>query len=282
MTDWDQDSRRDVPGGARREAAGEPRMDSIHDAIRDGIHKDINNRMRMRSGRRDHGSHGIIVGAIVCAIGVVLLLDHMGVVSADRLWRLWPVLLIIAGVGRLSIPGRRAWGAMLMLIGSLLLLGNFDVLHFHWADLWPLVIICVGLVMIWNAIEARRVRGRVSNTADDVPTMNATAVFGGIERRISARDFRRGTVTCVFGGGEIDFHDADMEGSEATLEVNAIFGGAEIRVPETWAVEFHGQTLFGGYSDKTRMSMPTDPSGVQRKTLFITGTTCFGGVEVKN
>jgi Domain of unknown function (DUF5668) len=108
MTDWDQDSRRDVPGGARREAAGEPRMDSIHDAIRDGIHNEINNRMRMRPRRREHGSHGIIVGAIVCAIGIVLLLDHMGVVSADRLWRLWPALLIIAGVGRDAHPDRGA------------------------------------------------------------------------------------------------------------------------------------------------------------------------------
>ena len=245
MTDRDQDSKRDVAGGGRRDFAGGPQMDSMQDAMRDGIHNDIKNRMRMRAGSRDHGSPGIFVGAIVCVLGIVLLLDHMGLVSADRLWRLWPALLIVAGIARLSTPGRRAWGAMLMVIGSLLLLGNFDVLHFHWADFWPLVIICVGVVMIWNAIEARRVRGRVSNTADDVPTMNATAVFGGVERRISARDFRRGTVTCVFGGGEIDFHDADMEGSEATLEVNAIFGGAEIRVPENWAVEFHGQTLFG-------------------------------------
>ena len=65
--------------------------------------------------------------------------------------------------------------------------------------------------------------------------------------------------------------------------VNAIFGGAEIRVPDTWRVEFRGQTLFGGYSDTTRQTVSGDPNASSvRKTLIITGTTLFGGVEVKN
>jgi predicted membrane protein len=268
MTDWDTRPPQDAT------------RDSIRDSIQDSVHRDINERVRARRDRS--GAHGLVVGAIVCGVGIILLLDHMGFVSADRMWRLWPVLLIIAGVSRLSVTGRRAWGAMLIAIGGLLLLQNFDVLHFHWGDIWPIVIICVGLTMIWNAVEARRIRDRLTKPGEDVPTMNAAAVFGGVERRITARDFRRGTITAVFGGAEIDFHDADIEGQEATLEVNAIFGGAEIRVPDSWAVEFLGQTVFGGYSDKTRMSVPTDPSAFKRKTLFITGTTCFGGVEVKN
>jgi predicted membrane protein len=264
MTDWDKRS------------TGDSTRDSIHDSI----HRDINERIR---SRREHfASHGIIWGVIVCIVGVVLLLDHMGYVSADRLWRLWPLLVILAGISRLAQPDRRAWGAMLILIGLLFQLDNFGVVHFRWADLWPLVIICVGLMMIWNAIEARKVRVGTTGSSDAIPTMNATAVFGGVERRISARDFRRGTLSAIFGGAEIDFCDADMDGDEATLEVNAIFGGAEIRVPETWSVEFHGQTIFGGYSDKTRMVTTADPNGPKHKTLFITGTTMFGGVEVKN
>ncbi len=112
--------------------------------------------------------------------------------------------------------------------------------------------------------------------------MNATAIFGGVERRITDRDFRSGRVSSVFGGMELDFHDANIEGDEAVLEVNAIFGGAEIRVPETWRVEARSQTLFGGYSDTTRVSPSLDANPVKRKTLIITGTILFGGVEVKN
>jgi predicted membrane protein len=267
MIDWDKDSTR------------APMNESTGDAVRDRINRDIHD--RIRRGRDHHPSHGIIWGGVICAVGLILLLDHMGYISADRLWRFWPLLLIAAGASRLASPGRRAWGVMLIAIGALLQLDNLGLLRFRWTDLWPLVIICVGLMMIWNAIEARKVRVGTSGSGDATPTMNATAVFGGVERRISANNFRRGTVSAVFGGAEIDFRDGDIDGDEATLEVNAIFGGAEIRVPEAWSVEFHGQTIFGGYSDKTRVTAAA-PNGPKRKTLFITGTTCFGGVEVKN
>src|SRR5262249_48406399 len=238
MTDWD-----------RRPPAQDSMRDSIHDSIR----RDIDGRIRRRRVDRSP-FHGVVLGGIVCLVGVVLLLDHLGYISADQVWRLWPVLLILAGIGRLNIPGHRGWGAMLVLIGALFLLDNYNVIHFRWSDLWPLVIICVGLMMVWNAIEARKIRVGTSGSADAQPTMTAAAIFGGVERRVTANDFRRGSVTAVFGGGELDFREADIDGDEATLEVNAIFGGVEVRVPEGWSVEFHGQAVFGGYSDKTRVA----------------------------
>jgi len=40
--------------------------------------------------------------------------------------------------------------------------------------------------------------------------------------------------------------------------------------------------VLGGYSDKTHISAAPDPSGAKRKTLHITGTIIFGGVEIAN
>jgi predicted membrane protein len=251
------------------------------DSIRSSIENDINNRMRdrPRRGRDPHG-HGVIWGAAICVFGVILLLDHLGYVSADRLWRFWPILVIVAGVASFTQPGRRAWGACLIVAGALFQLDSLGIMRFRWVDLWPLVIIAAGLMMIWGSIESRRVRA--ATPGDTQNTMNISAVFGGIERRISAHDFRGGTVSAVFGGAELDFRDADMEGDEAVLEVNAVFGGAEIRVPENWRVEVRGQTVFGAYSDSTRSSGPADPNAPKRKVLILTGSTLFGGVEVKN
>jgi len=79
--------------------------------------------------------------------------------------------------------------------------------------------------------------------------MNAHAVFGGVERRITMQDFRFGRVSAVFGGVVLDFHDAGIDGDKAEIEVNAVFGGVEIRIPDTWRVEARNQTLFGGYED---------------------------------
>jgi hypothetical protein len=107
--------------------------------------------------------------------------------------------------------------------------------------------------------------------------MNAVAVFGGCERRVAIQNFQGGRATALFGGIELDFRDADME-SEAILEVNCIFGGVEIRVPETWHVHSRSLPVFGGYEDKT--SQPHSPG--KTKTLIVTGMVIFGGVEIKN
>jgi predicted membrane protein len=257
--------------------------DSLKESIRRDIHDRIQDGIRVR-GRSSccSGYQGIIWGGAILAVGVILLLDHLGVVSADHLWRFWPMLLIIGGASSLAEPGRRAWGILLIVVGVLFQLDTLRVIRFSWADLWPIVIIAVGLMMIWSAIETRR-RSAILGSTVGPSTMNATAIFGGVERRITSGSFTRGTVNAIFGGGEIDFHGADMEGDQAILEVNAIFGGAEVRVPENWTVEFRGQTLFGGYSDTTRTGVARNADGTtKRKTLILTGTILFGGVEVKN
>ncbi len=85
----------------------------------------------------------------------------------------------------------------------------------------------------------------------------------------------------LFGGIEIDLRDADLAETEAVLYANAIFGGIEIRVPETWYVAARGQGIFGGYTDSTRYTGPGDPDK-PKKTLIVMGTAIFGGVEIRN
>jgi predicted membrane protein len=253
-------------------------------STRSSVQSDTRNWIQQKS-RACGASHGVIWGAAVCILGVILLLDHLGYVSASHLWRFWPMLIVMGGIASFSQPGRRAWGAFLIVVGALFQLDSLGLIRFRWFDLWPLIIIAAGLMMIWGSIESRRIRvsstGDTGNT-DTGNTMNIAAIFGGIERKIVAHDFRGGTVSAVFGGAELDFRGADMEADETVLEVNAVFGGAEIRVPETWRVEVRGQTIFGGYSDSTRTPAVQDANAPRRKTLILTGTTLFGGVEVKN
>ncbi len=264
MTDWDKDSLKD---SIRRE---------VHDRIHDRIHDHRNE----RSDRRPSAAyHGIIWGGAICVVGILLLLDHMGLVASGNLWRFWPMLVIVGGATNLAEPGKRPWGAFLMAVGILFQLDNLEIIHFRWEEFWPLAIIAAGIMMIWGSIKARRFKPTV---VGGQATMDASAVFGGVERRITARDFRYGSINAVFGGVELDFHDADIEGDEAVMEVNAIFGGVEIRVPDTWHVEARNQTLFGGFTDATRSTAAADPTAPKRKTLIITGSAIFGGIEIKN
>lgn len=104
------------------------------------------------------------------------------------------------------------------------------------------------------------------------------AVFGGVDRHISAQDFHGAQCTAVFGECKIDLRDAQIQGREAVLETYALFGGVEIRVPQDWVVLNHGVVLFGGTDDRSRQP----PSGPDTKTLILEGATVFGGVKVQN
>jgi predicted membrane protein len=119
------------------------------------------------------------------------------------------------------------------------------------------------------------------NNADPRTTLNESAIFGGVQKRLNAREFRGGQLQSLFGGIEIDLRDADLAETEAVLYANAIFGGIEIRVPETWYVAARGQGIFGGYTDATRYAGPGDPDK-PKKTLIVMGTAIFGGVEIRN
>ncbi len=110
------------------------------------------------------------------------------------------------------------------------------------------------------------------------------AIFGGTERRINSQTFKGGRVTSIFGGVELDFRDANIDGDEATLEVNCIFGGVEIRVPDSGMSIPGASQCLAAIRIKPPFSCvhPQDSADGKRKTLIITGTVIFGGVEIGN
>lgn len=233
-------------------------------------------------GNRSDGG-GLIWGAILVLVGMLFLLDHMGIISVERLWRFWPMLLVFAGIGNLWKRERLPWGVFLILLGLFFQLNQLGIAHFRWADFWPLVLIAAGLLVMWGSREARsKSRGCASGGGDPRTTINGAAIFSGMERRVTTQDFQGGNVSAVFGGIELDLSEASMQADEATLEINAIFGGAEIRVPETWQVSYRGAPIFGGIEDKTRTARVDDPANSNLKTLVITGAVIFGGLEIKN
>jgi hypothetical protein len=182
----------------------------------------------------------------------------------------------------------RFFGFLLILAGAVLQLNRLGITHFSFADLWPIALIAVGLLLMWGSLETRGFlrtkakalkgfRDQVTGATDPLTMLNAVAVFGGCERRVSGQNFQGGKATAVFGGIELDFTSADIE-DEAILEVNCVFGGVEIRVPESWHVHSRSLPVFGGYEDKTRQ--PYNPG--KTKTLIVTGMVVFGGIEIKN
>lgn len=233
----------------------------------------------MNRSRECRSNSGILWGGAFVLVGTVLLLERMGLIPSFEWHRLWPVFLIIPGIVQLLQPGRRASGGMLLALGILFELQMLGVAHVTWGEIWPVALIGIGLIMIWGTLERKNIPPA---QVDPLTSFNETVVFSGLERRVTSRTFRGGRVMTVFGGAELDMREADIDGTEATIEVNCIFGGCEIRVPETWSVVSAGQGMFGGYSDKTHQRVADPASGAVNKTLVLRGAVVFGGVEIKN
>ncbi len=106
-----------------------------------------------------------------------------------------------------------------------------------------------------------------------------TAVFSGNHQRITSKNFRGGKVSAVFGELKIDLTEAEIEGDEAAVHLDAVFGAIEIRVPITWVVVSRGAAVFGEYSDRT---IHTQPPGSGAKRLIVKGGAVFGSVVIKN
>ena len=256
------------------------------DDLRDQIHRGIHGsrRIPMVVGIPIHGRGrgGIVTGGIFILVGLAFLLDRLGLISINNLWRFWPLLLIFAGA--LNFMSRRgAWGLVSILAGVVLQLNELGITHVGWATFWPLLLIAFGLfIMLGSLGWSSKPPVSTSTSGDPRTTLNEAVVFGGLERRMTSQDFQGGDITAIFGGIELDLTEANMQANEATLAITAIFGGVEVRVPTSWQVAFRGAPIFGGVEDKTRAARVDDPASSNPKTLVITGAVIFGGLEIKN
>ena len=125
--------------------------------------------------------------------------------------------------------------------------------------------------MIWRAYQRPSESGGILS-----PHLNLFSILGGGEYRIRAKNFRGGDIVALMGGFDVDLRDADIEGSEASINVNCLMGGGVIRVPETWAVSMRVAAFMGGHSLKAREGLQV------QKTLVVKGIAIMGGIEVRN
>jgi predicted membrane protein len=218
----------------------------------------------------------LIIGLLFLVAGTALLLDNFGVLEARYIIRLWPVGLILLGLAMFAQaqrPAGRFAGGFWIFIGVWLLLGNLHVLRLHVFDLWPVPLVLIGGYLIWQALEGPT----ASRDRNSESMFSALAVMAGINRKVTAADFRGGEATAVMGGCKIDLREATIASDEAAIDVFAFWGGIELLVPQGWIVINRIVPVLGGADDRTSPS--TDPLP---KRLVLRGVCVMGGVEIKH
>ena len=219
----------------------------------------------------------LLVGLIVIAVGVLFTLDNLGITDAEQYLRYWPAGLIAIGLLKVAQSrdgmGGAFGGFIFALSGTWLLLEQTEVVRLSFWDLWPVLLVMFGGYLVWQGYSGRQLRAA---SGDSNSVVSGLAVLGGVARGNNSRAFRGGNLTAVMGGCELDLRQAAIHG-EAALDVLAMWGGIEIRVPEDWTVVGRVTPLLGGFDDKTR-----PPQGASAHRLVIRGFAIMGGIEVKN
>jgi hypothetical protein len=246
----------------------------------------MDNRQFCYRYRRDEvGSAERMIPAIVLiAIGAIFLLNNLHIIYAHDIFRFWPVILIAVGMVKLvdsSENSGRASGGVLIGLGAFFLAQNLGLIDIAFWDLWPLLLIGVGLMLLFERAGSPFHFGiKVSGGNSGMRGNKEAAVFSGGKRVISDQNFTGAKFDAVFGGFEVDLRKSNIEGDSATLDLNAVFGGIEVKIPESWNVVMKGAGVFGGYVDNT---LHPDPRIYPNpKQLFVKGGAVFGGVEIKN
>lgn len=223
-----------------------------------------------------------VLGMLIIALGVVFMLDNLGMLYAGDFLYYWPALLIIWGVSKVvQSPGSpgKLFGWILIGVGILMLLHRFDLIYFRIWDWWPVILIIIGLNFLRGSWTRRRQSdGMPPEQFDETDAyIKNFVMMSGVKRTITSKEFRGGEITAFMGGCELDLRECDIKGDEAVLDVVAVWGGIEIRVPMGWAVSVKAVPIMGGVDDKTY----PEKEG-RKKRLVLTGNIIMGGVEIKN
>ncbi len=233
------------------------------------IHRGTSVRTNTDSGR-------LLVGLLVVVVGLWLLLSNLDVLDLGAPWRWFPSVLWIMGIWTLVRTGfRQIVGPLILIVvGVAVQIAVLnDIPNQIRTAIWPILIIAAGLVIVLRGSFRRRDAAATSSASD----FSAFAAFYGTKQRIGG-DLRRGQITAIFGGAEIDLRDAQVSRPPALLDVTCMFGGAEIRAPDAWNIRNDVLALFGGVSDERRGD--ADASGPVQ--LSIQGVVLFGGLTIKD
>lgn len=218
----------------------------------------------------------IIIGLVIICAGVLFLLQNLGYFTEINFWDFWPVFPILIGLNMVAQPKetRQSFGGFILIfIGLLFLLRNLSIIPYGVGDFWPIIVILVGIFVVKNAVW----RGSAKTPASS-DYINLSMVLGGGDVKFNSDNLKGGKVDAIMGGGTIDLRNADIQQEEAVIEVFALWGGIDIRVPEHWQVNVKGSPLLGAMENKTTHVA----SGKPAKKLTIRGSAIMGGVEIKN
>ena len=190
------------------------------------------------------------IAVMLIGFGTMLVLDNLGVLKTDfkSAWHvIYPIFFVIMGF-RLLFKyfkyGGSGWimGSFLVIFGSLLLLGQFEVIDYRFKDifkLWPLLIVYFGFSIVG---KSRYHRSRVQISKNDFGYQKdrysnwQRFSVGNYEYKSPNWKVEPMNLTKAAGNFYLDFTKAFIPQEDIPISIQSWAGDVQILLPEN--IEF--------------------------------------------
>jgi hypothetical protein len=191
-------------------------------------------------------AHRVLLGLLLVGTGLAILTGRLagsdgGAVTA-RIWELWPLVLIVAGLIRVLWFARRPWELIrpaAVILGASLLLAAHGAIAWqpslagaHYSFLlWPAAVILAGC---WILLSAP---GRTRRTPS--PMVLDVLVWLRGDHLPASDVSGHGRVRVVLGYLRLDLNQLAEGGDNMTLDVTVVLGHVRILVPGPIELDRH-------------------------------------------
>jgi hypothetical protein len=184
----------------------------------------------------------LVIGVVITLVGIVLMLDRLGLVELGQALRLWPILVTVFGVSVVAQAlqsdkdGKPVDGRPIISPGLVFF-------------------ICIVGILAWRTEGRSFVR-----SGDPVdPQVSLVGIMGRDDRVSLSNAFSGAEMTTIMGRTRLDLRKATLKtDGEVVVDVFGMMGAVEVIVPETWAVDSQAWAVMGGVEDKRRRSQSPD------------------------
>jgi hypothetical protein len=178
----------------------------------------------------------LVIGLTIMAVGVVLLLDTLGIREVGSFMRYWPFLIVLFGASLVAQAFRPVDPASPKKQGGVPCFFLF----------------LLGVAMFWTfglpGVIDTQASGRRAT---------ATGVMGRAQTTVPG-DVRNGRVAAVMGRSMLDLRQVNLAPGEAmTVDVFVTMGRATVRIPDHWVVDASALPVMGSV-DEDRFTSLTD------------------------
>lgn len=237
--------------------------------------------------RRYQRTNGIMAAIALIVLGLLFLGRNLGYVDTQtfRIFVSWQMLLIVIGLWSM-VRRQNSSGLILLAIGTFFLIPRLT----GWIDggwirtYWPVLLIAIGAILIIRKMLPQNNRrhnkrnGFRESSQTENGYLHSDTMFGSVKHIILDPVFKGADIKNSFAGTIIDLRATKLDAGETYINVDSLFGGIELYVPNSWHVVSEVRPVFGGYNDKRFNRIEVD---YQHK-LIIKGNITFSGVEVKS